>query len=224
MPRTTYHGIQLPKLERLPTATVIERLDPETGLADMRIANCDLSGQKADRLVIERTTFQRVLFNQTQLTYSRDVDVQFEVCDLSGSNWEKAHFQRVVFTGCKIFNAQFLEAIVEQVIFKECTGHRSVFALSKLKKTRFEKCDLKEASFVEADLRKTVFQECDLTKADLRGAKLAGADFRSSTIDRLQANPADLAGILIEPTQAIQVVGMLGIKVLSIGESEEENQ
>ena len=222
MPRTTYHGIQLPQLGRLPTATAIERLDPDIGLADIRIANCDLSDQKADRLIIERSDFQHVMFNQTRLTYSRGVDVQFEVCDLSGSNWEKAHFQRALFTDCKLFNTQFFEAIIEQAVFKKCTGLHSVFAMAKLKKTRFEKCDLKEASFIEADLRNTVFQECNLTKADFRGAKLAGADFRSSTIDRMQANPADLAGILIEPIQAIQVVGMLGIKVLSIGETEEK--
>ena len=221
MPRSNYYGVQLPKLPRQLEQTVLDHLEDNHLLESLRIGTADFSSQEAGKLVAEQVIFQHVLFNLARFSAFRGLDCLFEVCDLSGSNWDKARFQRVLFKDCKLFNTQFLEANFENLLLQDCKADHAVFALAHFKAARMDKCSLKGASFVEADLRGMVFHECDLTGADLRNAKLEGVDFRTAIIDGIQVGPQDLKGVLIQPTQAVQVVGLLGVQVLDVDREGE---
>ena len=58
-----------------------------------------------------------------------------------------------------------------------------------------------------------VFEGCDLSGSDLRGAKLAGTDLSRSTIDGMKAGVSEMQGAIISVSQAVQVVGLLGVIV-----------
>jgi uncharacterized protein YjbI with pentapeptide repeats len=72
---------------------------------------------------------------------------------------------------------------------------------------------LRGALFDGADLRGVTFARCDLTNADLQGANLRGADLRGSLLDGLRIDSQDLQGAIIDPSQAVQVAGLLGLTV-----------
>ncbi len=75
---------------------------------------------------------------------------------------------------------------------------------------------LRGALFEGADLRGVMFARCDLTNADLQGTNLRGADLRGSLLDGLRIGPKDVQGAIIDPSQAVQVAGLLGLTVKAI--------
>jgi uncharacterized protein YjbI with pentapeptide repeats len=72
---------------------------------------------------------------------------------------------------------------------------------------------LREVSLREADLRGVTFTACDLQAADLRGAKLAGADVRGCQVEGVQLTAPDAEGLVIDPSQAADIAGALGLRV-----------
>ena len=85
---------------------------------------------------------------------------------------------------------------------------------------RFEKCILHEAMLEESDLTGVIFRECDLAHASLCGSNLNEVDFRGSVINGMKANPNDMRGAIIEPAQAIQVVSLMGVRVVDVENKE----
>jgi hypothetical protein len=57
----------------------------------------------------------------------------------------------------------------------------------------------------------------------MRGAKLAGTDFSTSTIDGMKAGAGEMQGAIISISQAVQVVGLLGV-VVKLIDSPVNNQ
>ena len=118
--------------------------------------------------------------------------------------------------GCRLLGVQLVEAHLDDVIFRDCNLESAVFASAVFKAARFEGCVLRGALFEGADLRGVVFARCDLTNADLQGANLRGADLRGSLLDGLRIGPKDVQGAIIDPSQAVQVAGLLGLTVKAI--------
>jgi uncharacterized protein YjbI with pentapeptide repeats len=106
-----------------------------------------------------------------------------------------------------------LEAQCDDVIFKDCNLEGAVLVKTTCNAVRFEECNLRSAILEESNLSGVVFSHCDLTNASLRASTLIKTGLRSSSLNGVQANPQDLSGAIIEPTQAIQVVGLLGVTV-----------
>jgi uncharacterized protein YjbI with pentapeptide repeats len=213
MKSSTKHGIQTPRLPKNLGAEVIATLEDHAEYFAVSISGGELAKQVAATVIFEQVQLRRVNFTQSRLPKLRLLDVLFENCDLTGAIWEQARLQRVTFNGCRLMGAQLLEARCEDVVFHDCTLESAIFASATFKAARFENCTLREVVFTEADLTNVVFQRCDLTHADLRGSKLAGADFRSSIINGMQVGAPELKGAIIDPTQAVQVVNLLGVSV-----------
>lgn len=208
--------IQAPQLPKQLRAESIETLTDHAEYAALTVSGCDFTHQAVAHVVFEQSRLQRVIFNQTRLPHLRLIDARLEMCDLSGADWEKARFRRVEFSGCRMLGLQWPEAALDDVILRDCNLEGASLVLSKFKAARFEKCLLRDASFEGADLTDVVFQQCDLTGADLRGSTLSGADLRGSLLNRMQVGAKELQGAIIDPTQTIQVVGLLGLIVKEI--------
>jgi uncharacterized protein YjbI with pentapeptide repeats len=208
-------GIQPPQLPPKPAAVTFddERLHDQAAFTQCSLANCDLSDQSADDVLFEQALLKRVTLARTQLISAQMIDVRCEVCDFAGAEWEKTHLTRIEWTGCRLMGMKLMEAQISDAVFKECHAEFLLFWSSAFNGARFERCNLSNASFQDADLSGVVFKECDLSSADLRGAKLAGADLRGSKLDGLNVGIKELQGAIIEPAQAVQVVGLLGIMV-----------
>ena len=213
MKPATKRGIQTPRLPKNLNVETITALDDRAEYFSASISGGELTKQVAASVIFEQVLLRRMSFTQSRLSRLRLLDVQLENCDVTGAIWEYAHLQRVVFDSCRLMGLQLLEARCEDVVLHECTLESAIFASTTFKAVRFENCSLREAVFTEADLSHTVFQHCDLTHADLRGSSLIGADFRGSIINGMQAGAPELKGAIIEPTQAVQVVNLLGLIV-----------
>ncbi len=214
----TKHGIQAPRLPKSLNAANITALADHAEYFAVSLAGIELIGQAAASVTFDQVRLQRVNFMRARLPKLRLVDVQLDTCDLTGTIGEQARWHRAVFNGCRLLGAQLLEARCEDVVFHECTLEGAIFASTIFKAARFENCNLREVIFTEADLTNVVFQRCDLTQADLRGSKLGGTDLRGSLINGVQAGAAELKGAIIDPTQAVQVVSVLGIVVKDVNE------
>jgi uncharacterized protein YjbI with pentapeptide repeats len=216
MPSLPKRSAQTPRLPRHLPVEVIETLEDHAEYSSISASRCKLADQAAAHVLFEQVHFRRASFNRTRLTGLRMFDIRAEASDLSGAVWEQARLRRVEFAGCRLLGVQWLEAELEDALFKDCNLEEAVFASATFKSARFENCLLRGVSFEEANLAEAVFFHCDLADADLRGADLHGADFRGSVINGLQVGAGELQGAIIDSTQAIQVVTLLGVIVKDV--------
>lgn len=179
------------------------------------LAHVNFQGQAADDVLIEKAALNHVLLAQTEISAVQVIDARLETCDLSGAVWEKAHLRRIELLGCRLMGIKLVDASLDDALIKDCNGEYGVFWSASFKSVRFERCTLRHASFQDANLSGVVFDHCDLTNADLRGTKLHGADLRGSTLMGINVGIKELQGVIIDPTQAAQVVALLGIVVKS---------
>lgn len=207
------HPPRLPK--PMPTDEP-ERLEDHVHIFQSLLAGLDYSSLKANGVILEQVRGRKVQFLRSKMHGFRAVDSIFETCEFSGVDWEKAFFRRVVFQGCRLFGPQMLEATFEDVEFTNCQAEGILLVSTKFKNCRFSKCKLMKASFDGADLTGVIFDDCDLSEANFHEAKLAGTDFRTSMIGGLQVGVKEMQGAIIAPHQVLQVVGLLGVKVLDI--------
>jgi uncharacterized protein YjbI with pentapeptide repeats len=203
--------------KRLPAGS-IPPLQDDGEYSGMEAAGCNLAGQTAARPLFETILFRKGIMGPSWISRPRFVDCRLNTSDLSGIDWEKARFQRVEFSGCRLIGALLAESEWEDAFFQECNLERAILSPAKFRAARFVRCNLREASFEYADLSGAVFEDCDLTRADLRRAKLAGADLRGSQIDGLQAGPEEFSGVIVDSIQALQIAGLLGIIIKEKGE------
>jgi uncharacterized protein YjbI with pentapeptide repeats len=178
------------------------------------ISGVDFTAQIASDVLFEQIHFRRVIFTQTHLTRLRLFDSCVDVSDFSGATWDNPRLRRVEFKGCRFLGMQMVEAQLEDVIFNDCIMDGVLFTSMVCKGVRFEKCVMRSAVLEESDLTGVEFRKCDLSHASLRGSILFDADLRSSILDGVQAYPKDLRGVIIEPAQAIQVVSLLGVRIM----------
>jgi uncharacterized protein YjbI with pentapeptide repeats len=214
---STIHPPKLPK--PLPAGS-LEQLVDHVECTECGITGGDFTAQIASDVIFEQAQLRRVHFMQTRLNRLRLSDVRIEACDFSGATWEKPRLRRSEFIGCRLMGVQWIEAQLDDVVFKDCTLEGAVLVNATCKAVRFEKCILRGAFLEESDLSGVVFAQCDLTNASLRESTMQEADLRGSILNGVQANAKDLRGAIIEPGQAIQVVGLLGVTVLEQGDEQ----
>ncbi len=216
------HGLKAPKLPRLLAEQTLAALTSHEFYADLLLSAADFSDQRAEQLVFEQAHLRQVTLLNTRLPGLRLMDTWLERCELSAAAIEKARLRRVTFTGCRMLGSQWLESSFEDVLFQECLLEAANFALVAFKPARFEQCNLRGAVFTGANLEKVVFDHCDLTGADLRETRLQGVDLRTAAIDKVQVGIDSLQGAIIAPFQAAQIVNLLGIRVLEVGDEAEQ--
>lgn len=201
---------------RLPGSLPLAAPEPLADRADwsqVRLAGSDFSSAQAADVLFDTVHLKRNLFLQSRLERLRLFDCRLEGCEGSGAIWDKAHLRRVELASCRLLGISLAEATFEDVRFSECNLEGAFFGSGVFKAARFEGCSLRSASFEGANLAGVVFERCDLSGADLRGALLTGADFSTAVIDGMKAGPAEMQGAIINAAQAVQVVGLLGVKV-----------
>ncbi len=198
--------------KRLPAGSIAE-LQDDGEYSGLEAAGCNLAGRSAARIVFDTILFRKGVLGPSWLSKPRFVNCRLDISDLSGIDWEKARFQRVEFSGCRLIGALLSESEWEDVVFRDSNLERAILSPAKFRAARFIRCNLREASFEYSDASGTVFEDCDLTRTNLRRAKLAGADLRGSQLDRLQAGPEEFNGVVVDSIQALQIAGLLGILI-----------
>ncbi len=182
-------------------------------IREVEVGQITFPAHLVHNLIIEQARVRRVAFASARLDCARASDVIFDGCDFSAGEWSAAHLLRVEFSHCRMLGLQWTSLEAHHVRFKDCLCEGTFFVSARLAGARFEHCVLRHASFEGADLAGARFVDCDLSQADLHRAALAGADVRGCTLNGLQVEARDLQGLILDPSQAAQVAGLLGIIV-----------
>lgn len=212
------HPPRLPK--SLPTNEA-EKLADHAHIFQSGLNGLDYNHLRAGGLILEQVKARKVQLLGSMLPGLRVVDTALETCELSGSQWERAFFRRVTFQGCRLLGTQMLDGIFEDVGFVNCQAEGLLLVSGKFKNCRFSKCVLRKASFDGADASGVVFDNCDLTEVDFHLAKLKATDFRSSQIGGLRVGVEEMQGAIIAPHQALQVIGLLGVKIQDVDQTDD---
>jgi len=177
------------------------------------VTGTDYAGQSVLKLRMEQARLQRVNFASTRLTAMRFNDVWLTKCDLAAALWHQAQWRRVVVEDSRLLGWQGIEAELQDVHFKGCNMDAAMFRVAKCQRVLFEDCTLKEADFYEADLTNVRFRNCDLRGASLLKSTLKGTDLRTCQLEGIALSPDGLSGLIIEPSQAIDVIRSAGVSV-----------
>jgi uncharacterized protein YjbI with pentapeptide repeats len=196
--------IQSPNISKSLEPARLGRLEDQAEYFSVSLNGSDFSGQAAEGL-------ERLLM----------LDVKVEASDCSGAVWDRARLRRLTFTECRMVGIQLVETDLQDIEFVRCTLAGGLFIGAACRSISFRECVLREASFESAELAGARFTDCDLTGADLRGARLQGADFRSSTLSRVRVGQRELDGVIIDPSQAVQVVALLGVEVRDVDDEPD---
>ena len=170
-------------------------------------------------VIFEQARVHHASFASGRLAKLRASDCRFEKCDFTAAEWTEAHLLRVDFASCRMLGMQWVTLEARDVLFADCSCEGEFFVSARMPGARLERCGLRRASFEGADLTGAQFRECDLSEADLRGAVLAQADLRGCNINGMKIGARDLMGAILDPAQARQVTGLLGIVVKDISET-----
>jgi len=208
--------IHTPRLPKPLPVSEPEALADHVHIFHSSLIGLDYSDLQAGGVILEQVRARKVQFLRSKMPGFRAVDSILETCEFSGADWEKSFFRRVVFQGCRLLGMQMLEGIYEDVEFINCQAEGLLMVAAKFKNCRFSKCKLQKASFDAADLGGIIFDDCDLSEANFHEAKLVGTDFRTSVISGLQVGVKEMQRAIIAPHQVLQVVGLLGVKVMDI--------
>ena len=215
-------GIQLPRLvESLaPFETLNPRLDELDRLDAVSLSRISFAGQSSKNLSIEHSILSHVGFNATKLTGLRLVDLRLNDCDLANADWPRVFVNRAELHECRLTGLSAAEGEFRDTVFDTCKADLAGFRFATFKAVRFENCQLAEADFQGADLSGVVFKDCDLSGCEMSGAKLEGADLRGSKIDGLKISPTGIRGAILDPTQAITLIRLLGVVIREVNEDD----
>ena len=142
-------------------------------------------------------------------------------CDLSGSQLEEAYFARTQLVSCKLEGAQLTKSFWRSSRLADCMCRYANWGEVTLEGVRLEDCDLREAFLSEMRLKgRTRLERCDLAQADLFRTTLKGMDLSTCDIAGIAVSDthAELRGMRIAPEQAVDLVGMLGVKLADGGD------
>lgn len=165
---------------------------------------------------VHNSEFDHCGFSGTDMRKASFYDCAFIGCDLSNALLQGAFFARSRFVGCKLEGAQLTGALLRSTRLLDCMCRYANMGEVALEGALLQGCDLREAFLNEVQFRKrTRLERCDLTHADLFRTSLKGMDLSTCNIAGLLVSDTrqELIGAIIGAEQAVDVVGLLGVRV-----------
>ena len=172
---------------------------PDAHVTNTAFSDLELAGASADGTVFENVVFRGCAFERVNLSNCTFTDVLFSGCRLVRCDMGRSWLNRVDFRSCSAPGLSFLkslsEATVEQLVASETK--------------------LTEASFHATRLRRVSLRSCDLTRSTFFRTSLSGVDLSTCDISglRVSSDLRELRGAVIDPEQAAELIGLLGIKI-----------
>lgn len=174
------------------------------------LSNCDLS-----RIEFSQSRFEQCKFLDCDFEGASLTDVLFEDCDFSGSNFSESYFRRCRFHSCKGMGVNFTDSRFSEVRLQNSNFQYAFFPTSKFNWFSIQSSDLSFTDFSECSLKHLELIEARLCGAVFGKTPLAGIDFRSSEISgiRVTALSNELKGAVVNPQQAAELAGLLGLTI-----------
>lgn len=179
------------------------------------------SGEKWEGLDCSEMDFQRVSFQGCQFLRCDFTKASFYQCGLEGCLFLECRFGGVYWKELNMARCKAEGADLRKSHWKQCTVSDSIFRYANLSggvwdRAAFTRCSFQDAFLTEMRLIKPGLEQVDFTKADLFRTPLKGVDLSACTIGGITVSQSheELKGAKINPGQAVDLVHLLGVKIL----------
>ena len=168
----------------------------------------------------EETSFERCTFTQIAMHRASFSGCRLHECDLTGASLRNSYWRACRLEDCRAVGADFWQSYVGGSLVAGGNFSYTNFAESKFEKLTMRGVDLSEAALSQLKLRggrdAWVLDNCDLTRAELFLTRLRGVSLAGNQIASIRVSDtfSELVGAKIEPDQAIDLVGLLGVKLV----------
>lgn len=181
-------------------------------IEDASLTECRLAGVDVRESVLENTVFRDSILDRASF-----LDVRFENCDFSNCRMVGAYFDRCQFVRCKCVGTDLHESIFRHVVWEESNLRYACLDQSKLTDACFRSVDFTEGSLSEAALKRFEAFDSRFIRNNFFKTALAGLDFSRNEFASpiLSAALTELKGAAIDPYQAVELMGLLGVIVKS---------
>lgn len=104
---------------------------------------------------------------------------------------------------CRLFNVSFSQTNA---------GYFNI-SMGSIENVLFKDTVLKDAYFLETKMKKVYFDSADLTQSKFLKTSLNGVDLSNSEIEGIAVGADDIKGAVIEPSQAVDLLYLIGVKL-----------
>lgn len=156
---------------------------------------------------------------------------RFENCDFKRTSFTNCKFNNCVFTGCSFSDAYFKGCEIHGCKGDECSFTNACFKQSRIEQGSFcyanfshsawycctvQGAVLRFSFFTESKLKSPRLIDVTLSGADFFKTPLKGVDLSSCRIDGItvSASHSELAGAMISADQAVDLIHILGVKLV----------
>ena len=165
---------------------------------------------------IEKTSFEECLKKMKFQDVHIDQNIQ-----------QRTIIQDLTFDGCLFENIDFTKVSLKHldlidVTFDKCDLSNQNFDHQYLNRVQFKNCKLTGTSFIETNLKDVLFDHCqgkiqfnetNLIQSELASLHHKGLDLSTCQIQGAMFDLASLKGLIINDFQAVDLIGILGVKV-----------
>ena len=182
----------------------IENLQSEL-IENDELENVKIKDYSTSNLEVFDATCNKAIFNNVSIINSRlektsFTDVEFSNCNFSNTTFDNCSFIRCEFNNCKLTGCNFIENVLFDIGFIDSNmGYANISMSGSLQENK-----VKNINFKEADLTGTQFFKTSLN----------GIDLSNSNIDQIAVSLEDIRGAKINQMQAIDLMYLLGVKVV----------
>lgn len=169
----------------------------------------------AQSCAYENARFEGCTFDHVDFSDSTFADVEFKSCRFIACEMSRSWHNRVDFASCSAPGISFEKGRLTGVSVADSQMSYANLSGCSVIGMRVRSTNLSEASFARAKLLKLELADVDLTRAAFHGAPLGGVDLSECRIAGigLSANLREIRGAIIDETQAIDLMGYLGVKI-----------
>lgn len=185
--------------------------EDEATIDAVLLENEELYEADFHHLFIKESHIKKFQMPASRLSQFECVNVVFEHCDFSNSEWIGSGFHQVEFRQCKLTGCNFAEAYLKDCLFSDCILDYASFSMSTMKVVHFEESSLRQAEFSELDWQHLKMKYCQLTQSQWFNTPLKNLDFSENQFDTIALSPESIRGMIVNAEQALTIAETLGI-------------
>lgn len=140
-------------------------------------------------------------------------DVIFEGCDLSNMNFSETSLRRVVFRHCRLIGTDCSLSSFQHVKMEGCRCSYLNLNGASIRHVLLSSCDFTDAAMNDCRINGLQLSEDILVHTEFLGTQLKDLDFSDSTLQGISVNPQSVPGMIVNASQAVELVSLLGIVV-----------
>lgn len=140
-------------------------------------------------------------------------DVIFDGCDLSNVNFSESGLRRVLFRHCRLVGTDCSLSSFQHVQMEGCRCTYLNLNGAVLKHVSLSACDFTDASVNDCRVSDLRLSENVFVHTEFLSTPLKDLDFSDSEMHGISVNPQSVSGMIVNASQAVELVSLLGIVV-----------